>query len=925
MAGERATLRMKGAIAPLFAVLLLAALVLSFPATAQLLRVGTELQVNSYTTHNQSLPAIDADGDGDFVVSWSSYGQDGEDLGVFARRFASTGAALGAELHVTLFTMAAQGAPAVAVDTGGSFVVVWQSSGPDGSGYGVFARRFSSAGNPVGGELQVNTYTNYSQADPSVAKDGDGDFVVTWSSAQDGSDRGIFARRFTSAGAALTSEFQVNVFTSLLQYGSSIAAENNGDFVVVWNSNPQDGYDGGIFARRFSSAGAVLGVEFQVSDFTAFAQYDAAVAVDADGDFVVAWTGYQQDGDLAGVFARRFSSAGAAQGVEFQISDYTTGRQNQPSIVARDGGDFVVAWRSYQDGSSGGVFARRFSSAGVALGHEVQVNTYTSADQSRPVLAAGGDGRFVVAWQSSHDGSLSGVFAQRVGAVAALDLDGSQTIGPLTDGLLLLRFLFGFSGASLVAGAVDLAGCTRCDGAALAAYLAAPGLPAGPPAQPIRIGPELHINTYTTNQQGSPSVAARSDGNFVVTWRSYLQDGSSNGIFARPFSSSGAALGPELQVNTYTTGQQHSSVVGLQPDGSFVVVWQSYNQSGSQFDAFHRRFSSTGSALTSELQLDTYTTGWQSAASIAVDAEGDFVIAWQSMKDGNSDGIFARRFSSAGTALGADFQVNTYVTQTQRFPSIAMESNGDFVVAWHSNVQDGSGYGIFARRFASTGSALGGEFQVNLYTSSSQARASVASDADGDFIVAWQSYQQDGSNYGVFARIMSSTGAVLSPELQVTLATVNGQFNPSTVAVGDGTFIVAWHPSNGDGSSDGVFARAFSRTGAALTGELQINTYTPNAQELPSVASAGGNAFIVAWQSTEQDGSSYGVFAQRLAPPRLFDIDADGTLAALTDGLLALRYLFGFRGATLVSGAVGLACTRCDAPAIEAYLASLID
>jgi hypothetical protein len=141
----------------------------------------------------------------------------------------------------------------------------------------------------------------------------------------------------------------------------------------------------------------------------------------------------------------------------------------------------------------------------------------------------------------------------------------------------------------------------------------------------------------------------------------------------------------------------------------------------------------------------------------------------------------------------------------------------------------------------------------------------------------------------------------------------------------DGTFVVTWHSFNTDGSSDGAFARLFTRNGAALTGELQINTYTQGGQRLTSVASAGASAFVVAWESTEQDGSSYGVLAQRLAPPSLFDIDANGSLAPLTDGLLVLRYLFGFRGATLVANVVGPGCTRCSAPAIEAYLASLLD
>lgn len=53
------------------------------------------------------------------------------------------------------------------------------------------------------------------------------------------------------------------------------------------------------------------------------------------------------------------------------------------------------------------------------------------------------------------------------------------------------------------------------------------------------------------------------------------------------------------------------------------------------------------------------------------------------------------------------------------------------------------------------------------------------------------------------------------------------------------------------------------------------------------------------------------------------DIDGNGVKEPLTDGLLLLRYLFGFRGGTLITGAVGGGCTRCTSVAIEAYLASL--
>jgi hypothetical protein len=54
------------------------------------------------------------------------------------------------------------------------------------------------------------------------------------------------------------------------------------------------------------------------------------------------------------------------------------------------------------------------------------------------------------------------------------------------------------------------------------------------------------------------------------------------------------------------------------------------------------------------------------------------------------------------------------------------------------------------------------------------------------------------------------------------------------------------------------------------------------------------------------------------------DIDDDGDLESLNDGLLVLRYLFGFRGTTLTDGVVDEEdCMRCDAEAIEPHLLDL--
>jgi hypothetical protein len=383
-------------------------------ASSQLL--GPEFQVNSYTTGRQHWNALAADASGNFVVVWTSDGQDGSSDGVFGQRFDASCLSVGSEFQVNSHTTGSQRDPAVAADAAGGFVVVWTSYGQDGSYGGVFGQRFDSGGLPAGSEFQVNTYTTNFQSDAAVVANGAGGFVVVWeSNSQDGSYTGVFGQRFDSAGLPAGGEFQVNTFTTYFQEDAALAATGNGDFVVVWGSSYQDGFVDGVFGQRFDSAGLPVGVEFQVNTHTTFFQNRAAVSADGGGDFVVVWTSYEQDGSFEGVFGQRFASTGLPLGVEFQVNTYTTYVQTNAAVAANDAGDFIVAWASVeQDGSGAGVFGQQFSSAGFPVGTEFRVNSFTTDFQYSPALTASGPDHFVVSWSSyGQDGQDGGVFGRQ--------------------------------------------------------------------------------------------------------------------------------------------------------------------------------------------------------------------------------------------------------------------------------------------------------------------------------------------------------------------------------------------------------------------------------------------------------------------------------------------------------------------------------
>jgi hypothetical protein len=384
----------------------------------------------------------------------------------------------------------------------------------------------ASAQTPLGPEFLVNGYTTYIQLGASVGAAADGRFVVVWDSiGQDGQSGGVFGRLFDAAGAPIgATEFRVNVQTLNAQYGPAVAMHPGGGFVVSWVSIPQDGSGAGIFARRFDAAGGAF-PEFRVNSYTTGRQADPAIAADAAGNFIVTWTSEGQDGSGRGVYAQRYDAAGVPQGLEFRVNTYTPDSQTFPAVAMSPSGGFVVVWDSYwQDGSVRGVFGQRYDAAGTPVGAEFRVNGFTTSQQTQPRAAMDASANFVVTWQSYQQASGSyDIFARRY----------------------------------------DAAGVAQ--------------------------GAEFAVNTPGPATERYAQVAHDPAGNFVVAWGANVGDGNGYGILGRVYTALGAA-GVEFAVNTYTTGDQGRPSVAFDGKGRFVTAWHDLVQDGSSSGIVARRF-----------------------------------------------------------------------------------------------------------------------------------------------------------------------------------------------------------------------------------------------------------------------------------------------------------------------------------------------
>ena len=384
-------------------------------------------------------------------------------------------------------------------------------------------------------------------------------------------------------------------------------------------------------------------------------------------------------------------------------------------------------------------------------------------------------------------------------------------------------------------------------------------------------GPEFQVNTYVTGSQSGPRVARQPDGRFIVVWSSPNQDGSSTGVLAQAYDAAGAKVGGELRVNTYTLGSQIGPAVAAAGDGEFVVVWTSVGQDGSNSGVFGQRVTATGALTGPEFRANTYTPGSQTAPRVAA-SPGGFVVVWDSAgQDGELNGIFGQCFTEAGLPVGSEFQVNSYTTQYQYLPDVAMNANGSFVVVWMEHPRRRS----FGQLYAPNCTRTGGEFQAHLGL-----LPAVAMGAGGQFVVA--GIRSDGNLYGIWAQRFASGGTPQGTEFRVNTYTPEWQDWPSVAMEPGGDFVVTWDTYNiTSGVVENASARAFRANGTPAGPELTVNTYTTGPQARPAVGIDEDGNFVVAWTSAS-DGNGTGIAAQRFLSPDLIFADGfeAGNLAA---------------------------------------------
>ena len=329
---------------------------------------GPVFRANDRWRNDERSPDVAAAGGG-FVVAWTSNGQDGDDLGVFARIYGPDGTSPEPEFQVNERYLGNQSSHRVAAGAAGGSVLAWDSD--DYSVNGVFARLLGEDGSPLGSELRVSPDLEGYQSLHSVMMDGYGGFIVAWIERTPPSDERVLRiRRYGPDGSALGSVITLDVPAAVWPHSISMAMAADGSFVVVWGvADEEDRLE--AYGRRYDRDGSPVGPVFPVTDGGVPSGVGPYMAMGADGRFVVMWSEMEDSAhyDVERVTARLFDEDGSPRTPGLCVVDAAGIHINLFDVAAAPRGGFIVVWEAGSPAwSERFLLAQRFDERGAPLG-----------------------------------------------------------------------------------------------------------------------------------------------------------------------------------------------------------------------------------------------------------------------------------------------------------------------------------------------------------------------------------------------------------------------------------------------------------------------------------------------------------------------------------------------------------------------------
>lgn len=697
--------------------------------------------------------------------------------------------------------------PRVAAARDGSFVVTWIGRTASTSGEEVFLRRFSAAGVPQGEPWRVlreNGSAGVCCAD--IAQGPGGKILVVWVEKDPWL---IWGQLFSSAGVAAAPPFRISTGTYL---NSPVAASVRDGFLVAWSGREAPELREGIHAQLYDRGGHLSGARFSVTPEDDESLFAPIIANDAQGRGFVIWSGSRSGFHLQQIGADRPEGPRLA---------------NLPGLpkaaVAAAGwgeGNLALAWNGYP-----GLVAQRFASGDSSGVLQLVLGRIATPEEGGAVAVQ-------VERREGNLGAVTASYALRAKSARAgkdfLAAEGTVTFadgesGPKDLFVSVLDDPFAEPDESFV---LELSQPTG--GALLGLSRTRIEIRDDDVPSPLlaNAGPVVEVVFTDWQDNLHPQVAVLAGGGFLIAW--LIPDRHGPTFLARQlYDPEGRKITKAFPVS----GGAESFFLAAQPGGGFTVVALGDGDWGRRFDPWGRP------------RTETFTVpGFPMTIAIAAGSTGGFRALSPAGATFGSQDVLLTSYGAYGHPLGPPLRINRSPACTATPPALASDRLGRTVVLWRGSIPKCDR--ILLRLTDAAGRPEGRVLEAAALVGRQIGRIAVAAAPDRRFVVVWEA-ESDGDGLGIFARTFSADGQSSSEVIQVNSRWQGSQRGPGVAVQADGRFLVIWQ-SPGESTYPEARGQYFAADGRRLGSDFLIDPEILPVNDL-SVATDAAGHYVVGW------------------------------------------------------------------------------
>jgi hypothetical protein len=768
---------------------------------------------NNIGTFIQLEPKVDINKYGKFVVCWMD--ERNGDVDIFAQRFDSLGNPVGENFRVNDDQSSAfQSDQDVCIFDDGSFVICWIDYRNDSNDPDVYAQKFDNMGNPKGNNFRVNDDgSSIIQSFPAMDGANDGFFVVCWEDQRYGSQVDqIYAQRFNTSGDSIGGNFLVNTQESGLlpcQY-PDVSVQDNHSFIICWEDiRYGDYYSTEIFMQIYNPAGSPIERNYDVVDDLSnipIPQNRPKVSVNKDGYCVICWIDGRAGSSNPDIYAQRLNinSGGGFIGDNFKsnIDKSDTSYQIYPDVSVSDDTIFVISWIDFRNGSDNpDIYVQTFDKIGCLYDYDMKVNDDNIKEiQYFPAVSIVKDGNFVICWEDERSGD-GDIYIQRFKSNAKQgkntkvndDVGVNQSnpkISVSSDGKFVVTWDDKRNGESNIDIYYQL-------------YNAS--------AEKVENNTIAHNDTTKFFQTYS-DVSFLNDSIFVICWEDHRNGLNDPDIYFQSFVFNGKVIGSNTRVNDEQAGFfQLTPRIDSFIDGSFIICWSDNRNGSFGYDIFAQRYDPSGvpNGVNFRVNDDIYNDQ-QSFPSVGVSQNGFHTMVWTDTRSYRYD-IYAQRYDSLKNKLNNNFVINDDDNYVHEYPDIGYASDGSFVICWEDG-RSNDNLDIYAQRFNNNRNKLGDNFKVNDdQSNASQRYPQISVASDGSFVICWEDGRNGTYNPDIYAQCYDRDGKPVKKNIRVNSdQTLRAQTEPNVDMDDNKNMYFVWRDNRISGQGFDIFAKIIS-------------------------------------------------------------------------------------------------------------------